>query len=307
MLGHEAGRFVSAVSLRSLGLGSHAVSLSLVIPAVHDAVQFWLCKSTNDDDDCPERRTRTTSALGPVSARPCSLEKTSMPMTGGLALQRADQCFGPSRAYTMGELSMRALHTGKESHSTGVVHAHSPVLKTDAQHLKIYAARAQARLKGVTRKIILRTLNKRIIAQVARRATIGIPCLGFYFVSRLMFKDYARVRKEASASNTLVAALFSLALCCDLVDLAAQAVVITGIAHSQFGVGFSTAAGWLAYADKYSLAMAFSSVTAGVTGEILTVLREEQEAEAIAAQTAVTTDEASADVSTKQSEQIHLQ
>lgn len=52
-------------------------------------------------------------------------------------------------------------------------------------------------------------VNRRIISRLARRATIAIPVLGFYFVSKLLVKDYARVRSEAAAGNNVVAGLFA--------------------------------------------------------------------------------------------------
>lgn len=58
-----------------------------------------------------------------------------------------------------------------------------------------------------------------------------------------------------------------------------QATVITGLAHNNFGFGLQAAAAALALADKSSLAMAAASFTAGVTGELLTVLREDREQE----------------------------
>ncbi|KAG2489520.1 hypothetical protein HYH03_011971 [Edaphochlamys debaryana] len=151
--------------------------------------------------------------------------------------------------------------------------------RTPAEVFMAWARKAQGRLKGMSRKIVMRTINRRIVRQMARRATIGIPCIGFFFVSRLMMRDLARVRSELAAGRTGIAGLFSLALCCDALDLTSQALIITGLAHSNFGLGVPLAAEILALADKGTLAMASISFSAGVTGEFLTVLREEREAE----------------------------
>lgn len=44
--------------------------------------------------------------------------------------------------------------------------------------LSAWLPKAQPRLKGFSRKLVLRQVNRKIIARVARRFTIGIPVLG---------------------------------------------------------------------------------------------------------------------------------
>lgn len=71
------------------------------------------------------------------------------------------------------------------------------------------------------------------------------------------------------AGNTAVAALFATALGADVLDLAAQFTVITGLAHANLGVGLAGAAAMLALADKASLTTAFLSFTCGLSGELV--------------------------------------
>jgi hypothetical protein len=51
---------------------------------------------------------------------------------------------------------------------------------------------------------------------------------GFYFVSKLMVKDLARVKSEYANGETGVSALFATALAADVLDLAAQFTAISG-------------------------------------------------------------------------------
>jgi hypothetical protein len=44
--------------------------------------------------------------------------------------------------------------------------------------LQLWISKVKPRMKGYTRKLALRQLNRRVIARVARRFTIGIPVLG---------------------------------------------------------------------------------------------------------------------------------
>lgn len=54
------------------------------------------------------------------------------------------------------------------------------------------------------------------------------PPAGFYFVSKLMVRDLARVKLEYAQGETGVSALFATALAADVLDLAAQLTVISG-------------------------------------------------------------------------------
>jgi hypothetical protein len=92
-------------------------------------------------------------------------------------------------------------------------------------------------------------------------------------VSKLMMKDLARVKNELAAGQFAVAALFSTALVADVLDLAAQMTIISGLAHNNLGVGLAGAAALLVAADHASLATAALSVSCGLGGELLAAKR----------------------------------
>jgi hypothetical protein len=52
--------------------------------------------------------------------------------------------------------------------------------------LASWLPKAQPRLKGFSRKLVLRQVNRKIIARVARRFTIGIPVLGEHVAVTLL-------------------------------------------------------------------------------------------------------------------------
>jgi len=98
-----------------------------------------------------------------------------------------------------------------------------------------------------------------------------LECLvaGFYFVSKLLVKDLARVKAEYAAGDYQVAALFGTALAADILDMAAQFTVISGLAHNHLGAGLASAAALLVAADKASLVTAALSFSCGLSGELL--------------------------------------
>lgn len=96
---------------------------------------------------------------------------------------------------------------------------------------------------------------------------------GFYFVSKVMVKDYARVKSEMANGQYTVAALFSTALVADIFDLAAQATIISGLAHANLGMGIAGAAALLVAADQASLATAALSFSCALGGELLALKR----------------------------------
>lgn len=82
-------------------------------------------------------------------------------------------------------------------------------------------------------------------------------------------KDYARVKAELGAGQYTVAALFSTAMVADVLDLAAQMTIISGLAHANLGMGLASAAALLVAADTASLATAALSFSCGLSGELL--------------------------------------
>jgi hypothetical protein len=147
--------------------------------------------------------------------------------------------------------------------------------------LTAWANKVHPRMKGGVRKLVLRQINRKIVARLARRFTIGIPVLGFYFVSKLLKKDCERVASEYKKGELMVSGLFATAVLADVLDLAAQATIIAGFAHSNFNVGLATAAALLLSADKASLACAALSFSSGVGGELLSLKKAAQLEEGI--------------------------
>lgn len=89
-----------------------------------------------------------------------------------------------------------------------------------------------------------------------------------------MMKDIARVKSEVAAGDYTVAGLFATAVVADVLDLAAQLTIITGLSHANLGVGLASAAALLVAADKASLATAALSFSAALAGEGLKGMRE---------------------------------
>ncbi len=72
----------------------------------------------------------------------------------------------------------------------------------------------------------------------------------------------------------------------DILDLAAQATIISGIAHGNFGMGVGVAAAMLVAADKASLATAAISCLSGISGELISAAHQEHAEEQGAAEAA---------------------
>ncbi|GBF96809.1 hypothetical protein Rsub_09665 [Raphidocelis subcapitata] len=133
------------------------------------------------------------------------------------------------------------------------------------------------RVKGVGRKMLLRQINRTLIRRIARRATIGIPILGVYFVARLLRKDAASLAAHLAARDHGLAALYALAVTAEVADVAAQALITLGMGVSSgllpagalpAGLfGFAALPALLAAADRVSLVCAGVSCGAGLTGE----------------------------------------
>jgi hypothetical protein len=71
------------------------------------------------------------------------------------------------------------------SSSAGVIELPEQLQQPTPGVLASWLPKAQPRLKGLGRKLFLRQVNRKIIARVARRLTIGIPVLGEYLAVRL--------------------------------------------------------------------------------------------------------------------------
>jgi hypothetical protein len=72
------------------------------------------------------------------------------------------------------------------SASAGVIELPEQLQQPAPGVLASWLPKAQPRLKGFSRKLVLRQVNRKIIARVARRFTIGIPVLGEHVAVTLL-------------------------------------------------------------------------------------------------------------------------
>lgn len=140
------------------------------------------------------------------------------------------------------------------------------------------------RVKGIGKKLILRSINRTIVSRLTRRAMIGIPIVGVYFASRLIVKDTRNVFEQIEKRNNICASAFSTSLGLTTIDLLAQLTIISAIAVNTGIIdpmplkelyGFaalpalmnSTDVLWIA--DKISLTSAVASCVTGIIAEYL--------------------------------------
>ncbi len=164
------------------------------------------------------------------------------------------------------------------------------------------------RVKGITRKLVMRQvgacvgaaaaqstqptncnanhprcptsqLNRTIVRRLARRATIGIPIIGLFFVLRLLRRDAAALAAHYSAGRAGPASLYALAVAAELLDVGAQSVIAVGMGVSSGLVTLPAALAAalvaavpvlpvvLAAADQVSLACAAASCGMGLAGD----------------------------------------
>lgn len=110
-----------------------------------------------------------------------------------------------------------------------------------------------------------------------RQATVWLPLLSLYFASSLMIADARRTRLEWGKGNTPVAALFATSFACDVVDVAAQLCIINNVWHISFGSAIDVMLPYSHAADQYQLLIAAVSFVLGLSGELLTVMREKRD------------------------------
>jgi hypothetical protein len=127
------------------------------------------------------------------------------------------------------------------------------------------------RVKGITRKLILRIVNRKIIKRLASRASIGIPLVGLYFVVRVLRNDFEEIAK--AQDNVTLQNRFKVLAGIDSVDLCAQVIAVSGMTlsmalHYQDPASAFSIPDVLQYADKVSLTASFSSTVIGTFIEI---------------------------------------
>jgi len=123
-------------------------------------------------------------------------------------------------------------------------------------------------------------INRTLVRRLARRATIGIPILGLYFVTRVLCKDAANFQAHYAAGDTSLAALYALAVAAEGVDVVAQTLITVGMGVTSGLLTlpaalpaslFSAAAlpVLIAAADRLSIACATVSCGVGLAGEAI--------------------------------------
>lgn len=125
------------------------------------------------------------------------------------------------------------------------------------------------RVKGFGRKITLRAINRNLVRRLAKRATIGIPLIGMYFALRVLYNDSLQA---LSPENTpFIRKAYGTAAAVDISDVAAQSVIIAGMASSFFFADYNllpVLAELGPVADKVSLSAALVSSCIGTYCEV---------------------------------------
>ncbi|GBF95134.1 hypothetical protein Rsub_07718 [Raphidocelis subcapitata] len=146
--------------------------------------------------------------------------------------------------------------------------------------------------------MVMRQLNRTVVRRVARRATIGIPLLGLFFVTRLLRRDAKSLAAAAAARDAPLAALLSLAVAAECTDVVAQAINIAGhglssglipapppwligppaaaaaAAAERLAIAPPELSALLALADGTSLACAAVACAAGLAAEAVSARRQ---------------------------------
>lgn len=119
------------------------------------------------------------------------------------------------------------------------------------------------RVEGFSKKILLRAINRNIVSRVARRASIGIPLLGFYFVQRVLRNDLKQANNPENPKPIQDGYKFVSGI--DTIDLMAQTAMITSLTLTLFfpEINLLHAFEILKYADKISIGAALTSCSMG--------------------------------------------
>lgn len=161
-------------------------------------------------------------------------------------------------------------------------------------HIAVAAPALPPRVKGIGRKMLMRQINRTLVRRLARRATIGIPMLGLFFVLRVLKKDSASLMAAWSAGDATLASLYGAAVAAELVDVVAQCTVSIGMGVTSgllaapaglvaLPAGLAGPLGLaalpalpaaLAIADRTSLGMAATSCAMGLAAEAVVARRE---------------------------------
>lgn len=152
-----------------------------------------------------------------------------------------------------------------KGNSTSALHSHGGPAG------ELIAKTPKKRVIGISRKILLRTINRKIVVRLARRATIGIPILGLYLGQKVFRNDlHDAVDPQLPASlRHKYKALASI----DAIDLTAQSLMLAGMTTTIFfqcqEIADINIAAVMKDADKVSLSAALGSTLFGTYLEIL--------------------------------------
>lgn len=127
------------------------------------------------------------------------------------------------------------------------------------------------RVIGISRKILLRTINRKIIVRLARRATIGIPMLGLYLGQKVFRTDLSDAINPQYPSA--LRHKYKLLASIDAIDLTAQSLMLAGMTTTIFfqcqDIANIHIPLIMQHADKVSLSAAFGSTIFGTYLEIM--------------------------------------
>jgi hypothetical protein len=122
------------------------------------------------------------------------------------------------------------------------------------------ASTSSTRPKGYLRKLLLRATNRSIVSRFAARASTAIPCYGIYAGMHAVRRDVFRSAEAAQKADVTSAAAYGFSAASLMLDLAAQATVLAGLAAGAP----ASAAVLLSAADKTSLVAAATACLVGV-------------------------------------------
>jgi hypothetical protein len=119
------------------------------------------------------------------------------------------------------------------------------------------------RVEGLSKKLLLRAINRNIVSRIARRASIGIPLLGFYFVQRVLRNDLKQATNPENPPKVQNGYKFVSSV--DAIDLMAQTAMITSLALTLFfpEITILSSLEIIKYADKVSIGAALTSCSLG--------------------------------------------
>lgn len=148
------------------------------------------------------------------------------------------------------------------------------------------------RVLGISRKFLLRAINRRVIARLARRASIGIPLLGFYFAQNAFRNDLSQALNKENLPS--IRNGYKVVTAIDGIDLTAQCFMLSGLVSTLFLQTTDVAAvinfpEIMNYADKVSIGCALASTLLGTSIE----LKKEHDLELLQDQVETETKEAS--------------